>query len=107
MKKNINKLFFLIFILSTPYVQGQSFSVEQKIESLLSKMTAEEKIGQLVQTVGIKENTSENIKSGKFGSISWIKSAEEVGKLYKNKTSDVKVSFNTQNIHLFINEEAV
>ncbi|MCF6268409.1 MAG: glycoside hydrolase family 3 C-terminal domain-containing protein [Melioribacteraceae bacterium] len=83
MKNIIIKLILLIIIIFTPYLQGQSLAVEQKIDSLLLKMTLDEKIGQLVQSVGIKENTIEDIRSGKIGSILGIKSADEVSKFQK------------------------
>ena len=78
--KKVAKIFLFTLILFTSYSHGQSSSLDQKIENLLSKMTIEEKIGQLVQSVGIKENTIEKIKSGEIGSILGVKSAEEVSK---------------------------
>jgi beta-glucosidase len=83
MKNTINKIIFLIFIVLNYYSYAQSDSVEEKIEALLAKMTVEEKVGQLIQSVGIKEHTIEDIKSGKIGSILGIKSEKEISKFQK------------------------
>ena len=81
--KKVTKILLLILTVFTSTSFGQLVSIEEKIDSVLSKMTVEEKVGQLVQSVGIKDNTIEDIKAGRIGSILGIKSAEEVSKLQK------------------------
>lgn len=54
---------------------------ENKIEELLSKMTLEEKIGQLVQYGRYKEQEERLVKDGKIGSFLNISGADTINKL--------------------------
>lgn len=70
---NILPIGLLLFLASCTQVPGGTgdSAVEQKIESLLSKMTLEEKIGQMNQlsSSGNIEEMSEQVKNGEIGSI--------------------------------------
>lgn len=58
----------VLFCLLTLLVQGQN-NIEEKIENLLSKMTIDEKIGQLQQGFNGSDNIENGIVDGKFGSF--------------------------------------
>lgn len=64
-------LFLLSFIACTQVQKKGDAAIEQKIEALLSKMTLEEKIGQMnqVSSYGNIEDMSSLIKKGEVGSI--------------------------------------
>ncbi|MBN9337948.1 MAG: glycosyl hydrolase, partial [Chryseobacterium sp.] len=83
MKKHFLSFLFLIFAISIPAQK----SIEQKVNELISKMTLEEKAGQLVQYSGFEYATGpqnsnskkvlEEIKQGKVGSMLNVTGAEE------------------------------
>ena len=63
-------LISVLFISSTPIpLNNNSDDIEKKIDELISKMTLDEKIGQLVQIVGVNDHNEEFIRDGKVGSI--------------------------------------
>jgi beta-glucosidase len=72
LKANIhNTLFFYIF-LTFLFCTGYHFAQqdnEARINELLSRMTLDEKIGQLVQAVGISNEKEELIRNSKVGSV--------------------------------------
>lgn len=82
----MKKLFFIILSLSSVSVFSQK-TIDQRVSELLSKMTLEEKIGQLVQYSGFEYATGpqnsnsatvlEEIKKGKVGSMLNVTGAEE------------------------------
>ncbi len=69
-------LFISLLLISINYADGQNSSktlsennIEKKIDTLISKMTLDEKIGQLVQIVGVDSCEEELIRTAKVGSI--------------------------------------
>lgn len=82
----MKKLFFIILSLSSASVFSQK-TIDQRVSELLSKMTLEEKIGQLVQYSGFEYVTGpqnsnsatvlEEIKKGKVGSMLNVTGVEE------------------------------
>ena len=65
-------VFILVLSCFTLTVHGQSDpSMERKIEELVSKMTLQEKIGQMNQLtgMGLSSNMKESVRSGKVGTI--------------------------------------
>ena len=88
MKKNFG--FVFVFFGFTSLALSQGSAVDQKIDSLLSIMTVEEKLGQLNQMGGTwNENRTERIDSeetqllrqGKIGSFLGIIGAAETGRI--------------------------
>jgi len=88
----MKKIFFIFFIaLSIQFAQKKT--IEQRADSVLSLMTLEEKVGQLVQYSGVfdtgnrperpTENRLEMIRKGKVGSFLNIIGADETKKLQK------------------------
>jgi beta-glucosidase len=59
-------LFFVLLANSSPFAQQ---NYEAEIEKLLSQMTLEEKVAQLVQVVGYNESRDELIRESQIGSI--------------------------------------
>jgi beta-glucosidase len=88
MKKIIT---LVLCFLSINYAQKKT--IEQRVDSLLSLMTLEEKVGQLVQYSGFfrtgaktdhpKESTEELIKQGKVGALLNVIGAEATKKIQK------------------------
>ncbi|ROH99587.1 glycoside hydrolase family 3 N-terminal domain-containing protein [Chryseobacterium daecheongense] len=82
----MKKLFFIILSLSSVSAFSQK-TIDQRVSELLSKMTLEEKVGQLVQYSGFEYATGpqnsnsatvlEEIKKGKVGSMLNVTGAEE------------------------------
>ncbi|GAB0157399.1 beta-glucosidase BglX [Chryseobacterium sp. Alg-005] len=82
----MKKLFFIILSLSSTSAFSQK-TIDQRVSELLSKMTLEEKVGQLVQYSGFEYATGpqnsnsatvlEEIKKGKVGSMLNVTGAEE------------------------------
>ena len=56
--------------------QPSDSEVEQRVNTLLQKMTLEEKAGQITQLAGMNAHTAEMIKQGKVGSILGVLGAE-------------------------------
>lgn len=87
----MKKILFLIFIALTMKAQVKTF--DQKVDSVLSLMTLEEKVGQLVQftsgtdtgtkTPKPKEGHEDLIRQGKVGSFLNIFGADETKRLQK------------------------
>ncbi len=68
------KLFSALFFVFTFQLFCQSGSYESRIDSLLSIMTLDEKVGQLVQIVGPEKVSEDLIREGKIGSyLVWIR----------------------------------
>jgi len=61
------KLFLLLF--SFPVFLFAQENYDAKIEEILSKMTLDEKVGQLVQKNGVNEENEKLIREGKVGSL--------------------------------------
>ncbi len=58
---------FFLFEFFSPVFAQENY--DAKVEELLSKMTLDEKIGQLVQKIGVSEENEKLIRSGKVGSL--------------------------------------
>ena len=67
-RHTIKYIFFILILLTFLNISfAQNISIENKIDSLLAKMTLQEKIGQLVRRTDVDKNTIEMIKAGKIG----------------------------------------
>lgn len=87
----MKKILFIVLIAFT--IKAQVKSLEQKVDSVISLMTLEEKVGQLVQFTGSfdtgtqtpkpKEGHEELIRQGRIGSLLNIFGAEETKRLQK------------------------
>ena len=78
------KYFCVLFTIC--FVEGsfaQTNQIESKIDSLLSRMTLEEKIGQLNQFAGTNKQRDELVEEGKVGSFLGIKGAAEINRIQK------------------------
>lgn len=58
-------------------------SVEQQIDKLLSRMTLQEKIGQMIQTGTFEEADKEKIRMGRIGSVLGVTGADLVNELQR------------------------
>lgn len=58
--------------------QPSDSELDQRVNTLLQKMTLEEKAGQITQIAGMNAHTAEMIKQGKVGSILGVLGAENV-----------------------------
>jgi beta-glucosidase len=58
-------------------------NISKKVEDLLSKMTLEEKVGQLVQCSGWEDRYMDELKNGKIGSFLNITGAEDTNRIQK------------------------
>jgi len=78
--------FFTVFFVRTDFSQSstkyQSADIEKKVADLLSKMTLDEKIGQLVQFSG-DSGRAELVRKGKVGSFLNVRGANEVNMIQK------------------------
>ena len=67
-KQNIKYVFFFLATLSFLNISfAQDKFIESKVDSLLAKMTLQEKIGQLVRRTDVDKKSIELIKEGKIG----------------------------------------
>ncbi len=76
-------LFCFNIVLFTAIVFSQNKEVENKIDSLISRMTLQEKVGQLVQYSGTEKWKEELLGQGRVGSFLNIRNVEEVNRLQK------------------------
>lgn len=84
-KITLSALFFSIFSsCSTKYDGKAGNNIEDKIESLLSEMTIEEKLGQMNQLSPWDfEELAERVRKGEVGSILNVVNPEEINKIQK------------------------
>jgi beta-glucosidase len=73
-------LCFIIPITSFP----QDKAVERKIDSLISKMSLEEKVGQLTQHFGVSDDSYSLTQKGEYGSFYGIRGADIINRLQKS-----------------------
>ncbi len=78
----MKQLYLFLALLFPLSLAGQLASEAQRIEALLSKMTLEEKIGQMNQ-LSHDSNMEAELKAGRIGSILNVVGAEEVNRLQK------------------------
>jgi len=72
------KLFPLLFLFNIGFSTfAQDALIEHKVDSLLSIMTLQEKIGQLVRKTDVNNITGELIKEGKFGEMGNFRTVTE------------------------------
>lgn len=85
MNKNLSVLLLLVFVLTfTACHQKRNLDViDKQVESLLGRMTIQEKIGQLVQKNGDHPNLDELIRNGNIGSVLNQVDPEEVFRIQK------------------------
>lgn len=85
MKKKLCLLYLLLSIFCLSHAQNETKDWEQKIDSVLSRMTVREKVGQLNQLDG--RGTIENLKiliqKGEIGSVMNVTDPEVVNELQK------------------------
>lgn len=94
-KQSLLPIFLLILLLTNHTIMAQSTTIDQKVDSLLSLMTLEEKVGQMNQYNGFWDVTGpvpeegnaaikyEHLKKGWVGSMLNVTGTEEVRKLQK------------------------
>ena len=71
-------ILILGFSLASFAQQLSDSEIEQRVNTLLQKMTLEEKAGQITQLAGMNAHTAEMIKQGKVGSILGVLGAQNV-----------------------------
>lgn len=103
----IKKIFFypvFLFILSgiINLSFAQDSSIERKIDSLLTRMTLQEKIGQLNQHVGVHKGDEELIENGEIGSFLGVSGAERV-----NRLQEIAVKKSRLGIPLIIGSDVI
>ena len=76
--------------------------IEKKINELLSKMTLEEKIGQLNQHAGVREGDEELIKKGEIGSFLGVSGADRI-----NELQEIAVKESRLGIPLIIGSDVI
>ena len=81
--------FTLLFTYCSP--KNGSSEHERKIDNILSQMTLEEKIGQLVQKNSDFENLEEMVRSGNIGSVINEVNPERILKLQKIATEESRL----------------
>lgn len=101
MKKGLLTIYFIIFIAA--FAKGQDPAIENKITDLLSKMTIEEKIGQMNQytgffdptgpapTEGDGKNKYEHIKAGMVGSMLNVRGAKQVREIQRIAVEETRL----------------
>ena len=62
---------------------SQTRAVDQRIDDLLSRMTLEEKVGQLVQYSGFTEDRAAAIRAGRIGSLLNVTGAENTNRVQR------------------------
>lgn len=75
-------IFLFIFWL-TSLSAAQNIQIEKKVDSLLSKMTLKEKIGQMTLFAGVNKKYEEMIKLGEVGSFCGVKGAGKINELQR------------------------
>jgi beta-glucosidase len=81
MNRSLPLMFSCILFVGSLTAAAQQLSdseIEQRVNSLLQRMTLEEKAGQISQPVGINPRTMEMIKAGKVGSLLGVLGVKEV-----------------------------
>ena len=83
----------LLFVTLLPALLSGQENFEMQIEELLSQMTLEEKIGQLVQIVGVDENEENFIRESKIGSIliGTRKGVKEINRIQKIAVEETRL----------------
>jgi len=80
-------LIFLLFLIQASGLSAQIFStnpaIEQRIETLLQKMTLDEKIGQMNQVSGVNDEIRQLVRQGKIGSLLNTPGAKTTNELQK------------------------
>jgi len=94
---------FVLYLFSSALIHSQQ-NFETRISELLSQMTLDEKVGQLVQMVGVDKYQEELIRSGKVGSVLFgDDGAEEVNRIQKIAVEETRLGipliFATDVIH--------
>jgi len=78
---------FILVLLLTVGSPGAAWSqtgnIEARIDDLLSRMTLDEKVGQLVQYSGYNDDRTAAIRAGKIGSFLNVTGAEETNKVQR------------------------
>ena len=78
------KKLILIFVLLISVSSTAQFpNYEEKIDSLLSVMTLDEKVGQMIEIVGPQKITPEQIRNGELSSVLGVKDAKTANRLQK------------------------
>jgi beta-glucosidase len=87
-------LISILFIPGTPYSgKNASDDIEKKSDELISKMTLDEKIGQLVQIVRINKEEEHLVRDSKVGSIliGTSKNPEEVNRIQRIAVEETRL----------------
>ncbi|OGU83080.1 MAG: glycosyl hydrolase [Ignavibacteria bacterium RBG_16_35_7] len=80
----------MLFRFSPALIAQENY--ETKIEEFISKMTLDEKIGQLIQRIGVNEEIEKSIREGKVGSLLFgIHSPEEANRVQKIAVEETRL----------------
>jgi beta-glucosidase len=84
-KKKINIALLFLFLLNIVACQHKTDAIEKKIDSLISQMTTQEKLGQMNQISPDSDihQMKESIKAGQVGSILNVVNPREINQLQK------------------------
>jgi len=78
---------FLIFLLLASGLpvaaSSQTSAIDQRIDDLLSRMTLDEKVGQLVQYSGFTDDRAADIREGRIGSLLNVAGAENANRVQR------------------------
>jgi beta-glucosidase len=78
---------FVVVLMLTPALAGtaraQTGTIDQRVEDLLTRMTLDEKVGQLVQSTGFTDDMAEAIREGKIGSLLNVTGAENTNRVQR------------------------
>ncbi len=78
---------YMIFVLLASVVpqvaSSQASNIDQRVDDLLSRMTIEEKVGQLVQYSGYTDEMADAIREGRIGSLLNVTGAENTNQVQR------------------------
>ncbi len=78
---------FMIFLLLVSSLSGvassQTTTIDQRIDDLLSRMTLDEKVGQLVQYSGFTDDRAADIREGRIGSLFNVTGADNTNRVQR------------------------
>jgi len=84
-------LLFILIVLIQTQLLAQSSPEEKFLDSLISKMTLQEKIGQLVQWNGSNPEGEKRLRNGGIGSFLNIRNRDEINRLQKIAVEETRL----------------
>ncbi len=83
-RRTVSGCWIVLLAASVPAaIAGQTPDVDQRVEHLLSRMTLEEKVGQLVQFSGYNDSIAAGIRAGHVGSLLNLVGAENTNRVQR------------------------